>query len=117
MFEVDSQTLQDLQIFPTTKGGRSVIGLFEAASHGGRLKLESLSRKPLSDIDAVRGRSECIEYMESNGIRLDIDPKALDFIEHYLSLTKVPTQYSFVDGLRKKWLSKLQPSNEYYKGV
>ena len=115
MFVVDDQTLNDLRIFQTTKGDKSIMSLFDAVeSYGGRHMLGYLFRTPLSDIADIKNRMECIKYLESKRIALKVEAESLDFIEHYFSLAKIPSRYSFIDGLRKRWGLFLKDNNEYY---
>ncbi len=115
MFETDSQTLKDLQIFPSAKGVQAVISIFdEVASFGGKYKLDELFRRPLSDPQDIRDRTEYIQYIENNRLTLKIERDALDFIEYYLKLYKIPSRYSYIDGIRRYWADKIKPDNEYY---
>ncbi len=64
MFEADKQTLKDLQIFTAARGDRSVMALFGGvSSYGGRWRLESLFRKPLSDAREIQDRVDCIRHI------------------------------------------------------
>ena len=115
MFEIDAQTIKELQILSSIKGEKSVLSIFNnVASYGGRDQLEILFRNPLSSLKSIQDRVDCIKYLEAGKFNIKVDATTLDFIEHYLSLSKIPTRYSYIDGLRKRLHHILKANNEYY---
>jgi len=117
-FEVDNQTLKDLEIFDTVKNRKSVFEIFNRTKTlGGKNKLYNYLKFPSSDHIKINERKEAICYFQSFNFSsdLDIDKNTLDFIEHYLGLGNYPTRIpSRFFAIEKGLLNKLSPSNDYY---
>ncbi|MBB4035521.1 DNA mismatch repair ATPase MutS [Dysgonomonas hofstadii] len=117
-FEIDNQTLKDLEIFDTVKNRKSVFEMFNSTyTIGGKDKLYNYLKNPLSDYEKIKERRNAIAFFQSFKLagELEIDKNSLDFIEHYLNLgnypTKPPTRFFAVE---KGIFNKLAPSNDYY---
>lgn len=122
-FEVDNQTLRDLEIFDTVKDGTSVFDLFSnTRCLGGWKKLHGFLSSPLTDLDEIIERKEAIAFFQKHMPEgLDIDKDSLDFTEYYLRHSTFPTKpMSKFAAMERKLMDKLGPSKEYYlveKGV
>lgn len=81
-FEIDQQTLTDLDVFGDGKKGL----LFQVFNHvdtpGGLLMLENLFRSPTTDIHLILERNYYIGVFGETGF--SITPKEMQMIEHYL---------------------------------
>lgn len=122
-FEVDKQTLKDLEIFDTFRSGISMFKLFnQTQCLGGRKKLFTFLSTPLTDKDGICGRRDAISFFQSYMTsELNIDKNALDFTEFYLKHAAYsPRLVSKYTAWERKLLDKIRPSQEYYvieKGV
>lgn len=122
-FEVDKQTLKDLEIFGLNKVDKTVFNLFNHTQCiGGRNRLYEILRNPLSDYEKIKERKEAIAFFQQHlPSGLDVDKDALDFSEYYLRhsgrVQKPPTRFVAIE---RKIVGKLSSSNDYYlveKGV
>lgn len=124
LFDIDSQTLSDLEIFGTYKHDVSVFSFFNFTSTiGGREHLLSIFRRPQKDAPVIRLRLELIAYLQHSGIVLDFKRESMEFIEFYLRQKEKPkpitrynrlkTTLSYLKGatqqqyMRKRGLSQL----------
>lgn len=85
-FEIDKQTLNDLEIFDSVKNGKSIFTLFDHTQClGGKKKLYALLSSPSTDIDEITTRKETISFFQKHllPIGLDIDKDSLSFTEYY----------------------------------
>ncbi|MFV0420394.1 MAG: MutS-related protein [Dysgonomonas sp.] len=122
-FEVDKQTLKDLEIFDTFKNGKSIFSLFNfTRSMGGKRKLYNFLSSPSANLDEITERRDAIaffqEYIPSG---LTVDKNALDFSEYYLKHGNYPTRMpSRFSAIERRLMSFINQSPEYYlieKGV
>lgn len=122
-FEVDKQTLRDLEIFDTFKNGKSIFNLFNfTRSLEGKRRLYSVLSSPMSNIDEITERRDAIAFFQENvPAGMYVDKNALDFSEYYLKHgdypTRMPSRFSAIE---KKLMSYINQSPEYYlieKGV
>lgn len=122
-FEVDNQTLKDLEIFDTVKDGKSVFSLYDFTQcQGGRKKLYKFLANPLTDRSAISERKDAILFFQTHlPGGLDIDKDALDFTEFYLRDIYHPTRLpSKTVAFERIIMDKLSSGKEYYiveKGV
>lgn len=122
-FEIDSQTLKDLEIFETTKDGMSILSLFNSTcSLGGKRVLSEFLRNPLTDLDKINERTETIAFFQKhlpNGLALDND--SLGFAEYYFRQSNSPTRRPYWGtSFNRMIMDKLNADAEYYiikKGV
>ena len=116
MFIIDSQTHNDLQIFPIHKNEVGIINIFKPKlkTYGGYCELVSMFRAPLTSRDEIDCRLQLIEHLCCVDVELEINKEVLDFIEHYMSSTKIPTRISYIDAFRRATSSWFVEDNEYY---
>lgn len=116
-FEVDKQTLRDLDIFGKIGSKDSIFDLLNFTKCiGGRNKLYDYLRHPESDIKHLIERKEAIaffqKYMPSG---LDIDKNSLDYAEYYLRHSGFPTRRpSRFSSLERIIMTKISHNAEYY---
>ncbi|GAB6008596.1 MutS-related protein [Dysgonomonas reticulitermitis] len=122
-FEVDKQTLKDLEIFGLNKADKTVFNLFNHTQCiGGRNRLYEILRNPLSDYEKIEERKDAIAFFQKHlPSGLDVDKDALDFSEYYLRhsgrVQRPPTRIAAIE---RKIIGKITSSNDYYlveKGV
>lgn len=121
-FEIDKQTLKDLNVFGTSPSDKSLFSLFDATfCAGGKKKLTAFFSNPSDDIVFLTERKETIAFLQKHfpeGINLD--KNSLDFAEYYYRhanfLAEVPSLYTvFV-----KFLNRLNNYKKFHlidKGV
>lgn len=122
-FEVDKQTLRDLEIFDTFKDGKSIFSLFNfTRSLEGKRRLYNFLSSPMSSIDEITERRDAIAFFQEHlPSGLFVDKNALDFSDYYLKHgnhpTRLPSRFSAIE---KRLMSFINQSPEYYlieKGV
>lgn len=114
-FEIDKQTISDLELFDKVKGEKSVFSFFEyTKSLGGKKRLESIYSSPLTNIESIEDRIVKIKCFRNSNFDIKIEKDNLDFIEHYLSQQNIPARISFSRSLLTALRNKIRPGNEYY---
>ena len=122
-FEVDSQTLKDLEIFDTVKDGTSVFSLFNFTQcHGGRRVLYNFMSNPLTDLDRLTERTDTIAFFQKHyPDGLKVDKNSLDFAEYYIRHNDFPPRIpSWFTAIERIISDKISTNTEYYfvrKGV
>jgi DNA mismatch repair protein MutS len=120
-FEVDRQTINDLQIFKDAGHKIAVYTFFDRVSTlGGSRKLTELMSTPSNDIRVLNSRRDCIKYFYDNQPQLRLDKNDLDFIEHYLAFNVRAISTNVVDAFAKGISYKFSHNNDYYvvtKGI
>ena len=84
-FEIDEQTITDLDIYNEDVNAKSIAGLFcGTKSFVGRNKVYELLGTPLADYDELKERSDAIKFFfDNNWFELQLDKDALSFVEYY----------------------------------
>lgn len=102
-FEIDKQTLNDLEIFESSVRNKSVSAYFNfTKSLGGRATLKRMLQEPFTEYQKIKDRIELIHFFNSwDTSILEIDKNDLDFIEYYLMSgnrpTTKPDKYSVIE--------------------
>ncbi|MES2061776.1 MAG: hypothetical protein V4456_07640 [Bacteroidota bacterium] len=85
-FEIDKQTLNDLEIF-TSESGDTIYSFFNACTTvGGRKKLESMMRNPSNDLLLLTERKKIIEFFVVSKLSIPLKNYELEIVEEYLKL-------------------------------
>lgn len=114
-FEIDTQTLEDLDIFNTYRNEQSVYSLFDRTETiGGRDMLKHLMHTPLTSAANIQQRKEIISYLQQTGNYIRLSRDELDFIEHYLRQDNYPTKFSKLKAIENGISNLLKPTSEYY---
>jgi DNA mismatch repair protein MutS len=114
-FDIDKQTITDLELFEKNKGDKSVFSLFNyTKSIGGKRRLETIFANPFTGIDLINQRIEIIKGFQDNENDFEIDKECLDFIEYYLFQKNKPSHYSVIDSYIKNVSHSIKPKNEHY---
>lgn len=86
LFEIDDQTLSDLEIFESSGKGRSLFSLFDLTSTlGGREKLLDIFNQPLVDPAMIKDRQKLLIGLEHLTVKLDINKQSLDLIAYFMA--------------------------------
>lgn len=88
-FDVDVQTLADLDVFGKNKYRESLFSLFNLThTSGGKSCLEDIFNYPTKDIRLLKSRQEIILFFQQHKIdTLEINER-VEFIEHYLKQSR-----------------------------
>lgn len=114
-FKMDTQTFDDLEIFSTKHGKRSIFSLFKITkTTGGRLKMEEMMKTPSTDISLLTDRINTIQYFKEKGLEIDITNNQLDLIEYYINYTKVYLKHNPIDSLAAYLGNKIKSNVHYY---
>ncbi|MEJ7691553.1 hypothetical protein [Daejeonella sp.] len=114
-FEIDSDTLKDLEIFSGRSGGDGISQLFQSTrTLGGRDLLQKIMREPLSDIDSLNERLEMIRHFRDNAIALELNYSQVDLVEHYLKTNKRFLRNNPIDALYDHLSNKINIKPNYY---
>lgn len=114
-FELDKQTIQDLEIFGNEKSTNSIFHCYNfTKTIGGKKHLHGLMHSPLTDIAELQQRRDSIKFIYDIGFELTINSGQFDFIEHYLNLNSSPLRNNFLDAYIQSVSNKMKPRNDYY---
>ncbi|MDR1517430.1 MAG: hypothetical protein LBS52_04930 [Dysgonamonadaceae bacterium] len=116
-FEIDEQSIRDLEIFSTYKNSKSVFSVFDFTFFkGGRDKLYSFLSKPLTDLEQIVQRRDSIAFFQGI-LPMDlktIDKDAIGFTDFYLKQVRSSAEMpSFAIYLSKLW-NEINPSREFF---
>ena len=90
-FDIDNQTLNDLEIFESASNEKSIFSFFDFTSTiGGKEKLRSLFNHPLTDVRIIEERKDLIGYLLKYDKTIAFNKESLDFIEYYLRQNDKP---------------------------
>lgn len=114
-FELDRQTIDDLEIFGDGKSGHSIFDFYnQTKTRGGKDHLLALMENPLTDIQELSERTELIKFIASIGFDLKINSGQFDFIDHYFRLNIPPLRNNLFDAFYQNLSYQLNPTNDYY---
>ncbi|MEH3114875.1 hypothetical protein [Pedobacter terrae] len=120
-FDIDKQTLTDLNIFEDYGLNKSVYSLFNFTSTiKGNDKLMEMFRTPSTDIECINERQELIKYISNYSADFYLDRTDMDFVESYLMQNSKVKSYSIVSALIKSVNYFFYPNQAYYlkeKGI
>ena len=98
-FEVDKQTLQDLDLFKNLKGGLIHSIFNKAKTTGGSIQLNKILKTPVSSIKILENRRDAIKFFYTENIKLKIKKGDIDLIEYYLSSNISFSKKNIVDSI------------------
>ncbi len=115
IFDIDKQTIRDLELFTDTKNGNSIFSLFNrTATVGGQDTLYEMLNNPVSDLNFLQTRKEEINFFFLNDYHLKIYKRQLDYIEYYLKTRRSPLKDNIIDARFDAISNKIKPSSDYY---
>lgn len=114
-FDVDKQTLTDLEIFGSTNNQKSLFSLFnQTCTIEGSSTLKLIFKNPLTDINLIYERKRLIEYLQKSNLDFNLDKESIDFIEFYLRQNNRPNKPSLFLKIRKIVGDYINPTRELY---
>ena len=85
-FEIDRQTLSDLEIF-TSDSGNTIYSFFNSCTTvGGRTKLQSMMENPCNDLLLLTERKKIIKFFVASELSIPLKNYELEIVEEYLNL-------------------------------
>lgn len=114
-FDLDKQTIKDLEIFADNRSLNSISNYYNLTKTvGGRLFLFQLMKNPITNIDELRQRTELIQFIIETDFKLIINSTQFEFIDHYQRLNIAPLRNNFLDAFLQNLAYKINPGNNYY---
>lgn len=114
-FDIDKQTLADLNVYDTYGSKKSVFSLFNLTTTiKGHEKLADIFRTPSTDIQVIHERQSVIKYFSGYPNDLSFDRTNMDFVESYLNQNSKISYYSPVSALFKAVNYFFYPNQVYY---
>ena len=113
-FEIDKQTINDLELFEKNKEQKSIISLFYfTKSFGGKERLKNMFYNPFTDVNFIEKRISGIRFFQANDFDIYIDKECLGFIEHYLKQHDAPVKFSVFNSVINKLFYRNQPNEQF----
>ncbi|MFC0875211.1 ATP-binding cassette domain-containing protein [Saccharicrinis sp. FJH2] len=113
-FNVDSQTLRDLDLIGNTKTGL-IFSIFDnVKTTGGGIRLQKMLKTPISDINRLTDRRDTIKFFVEKNVTLKITKKDIDFIEFYRSYKTADSRKNVIGSMYEGLRYKIKSSNDYY---
>ena len=115
IFDTDSQTISDLNIFSGSRDVKSVFDFYNRAqSDGGKEVLYSMMRTPLNDLDEITSRIQSIKFIHDYNLYCEFERKDLVAIEYYLNMDNAVLKDNVLDSLYTHVSNLVHPGNDYY---
>lgn len=113
-FDIDKQTIYDLELFEKIKGDKSVFSLFNfTKTIGGRECLRKMFSFPLNDKELIEKRISSIRFFLEQPFDFPFYKEGLDFIEHYLNRGNKPIKFSIFNSFVNKWFFKKDANEQF----
>jgi DNA mismatch repair protein MutS len=113
-FDIDKQTINDLELFEKIKGDKSIFSLFNfTKTIGGRECLRYMFSNPFADKNSIESRILNIKFFQEQSFEIPLDKGSLDFIEHYLSRGNRPVKFSIINSFINKWFFKKNANEQF----
>lgn len=115
-FNIDKQTLEDLNILESNKYTGSIYSFFNRTqTYGGRERLCKIISRPTDDIKTINDRQDIIRFFLESSNHIEFDKEYIDFAEYYLSQDNYPTkQLNYVQSIERKIKYRFKNNEEYY---
>lgn len=115
-FEIDKQTIADLDIYNHDINVKTISGLFtQTQSFLGKSKVYELLANPLANYKELKERTETIQFFEQNSLfdmPLDID--ALNFAEYFQKQRRHTMPPTFATAFGRFVFDKLNKDAQYF---
>lgn len=112
-FNIDEQTLRDLNVFNEGASSNSIYNIFKyTRTLGGRERLAELMRNPSSDINEITLRRDALAFFHQYKINFDIRNEEFDLISFYLKFDKRRSKSNIIDAVYD--FATRNSSNDYY---
>ena len=78
-FDLDKQTIKDLEIFGDSRSVNTISNFYnQTKTYGGKSYLYQLMKNPITDIHELRQRTELIQFISETGFELKIPNPSLN---------------------------------------
>ncbi len=115
LFDIDKQTIKDLNLFENRTNNTSVFSIYNhATTKGGQEMMYKLFRTPISDLASLQCRKDEINFFYENDCMLNLKSRHLDFIEHYLNNDRIPLRNNIIDATYDGLRNKLSSNGNYW---
>jgi DNA mismatch repair ATPase MutS len=114
-FELDKQTIKDLEIFGNEKAPDSIFRFYNLTkTNGGKKRLFEIMQSPLTDFNKIKQRRDAIKFIYDLEFELTINSTQFEFIDRYLNLNIIPLRDNPLDAYIDSISYKIKPRNDYY---
>ncbi|WP_186757082.1 MutS-related protein [Echinicola salinicaeni] len=114
-FEIDQQTVQDLELFGDRPNSKSIFSFFNRTkTFGGRLQLKGLMESPLDSSKEILDRRDSFKFFIKAGLPFTISSSQMDFIDHYFRLNKTTLKSNFFDAYFQNLFVRQRNRNDVY---
>lgn len=114
-FNIDKQTLSDLELFSPGGKNQSVFSFYNRVSTpGGQDLLYRIISSPMCDRAFLENRKEEIRFFAGLNLFLKLKKRQVDFIEYYLACKRAPLKNNLIDAAWDRLNNALRATNEYY---
>ena len=114
-FDIDKQTLQDLDVFSDDFSSKPIFNIFNnVKTIGGRKRLLDMMQSPSSDREQLIRRIDSINYFYDHSIEIKITNAQFDFIDHYLKSNFTVLKNNKIDIYAQLLKNKISNQKEYY---
>jgi hypothetical protein len=115
IFDIDKQTVKDLELFSDSKKEPSVYNFYSrTATIGGREALYEMFSVPVSDLAFLQDRIEAINFFNNNSCFLNLHSRQLDYVEFYLQNRRFPLRDNIIDATYNGIANRVSPDSDYY---
>lgn len=115
IFDIDKQTIRDLEIFADKKNAKSIFNFYNRTeTNGGQESLHEMISVPVSDLEFLQNRKESISFFINHDCRLKLHSRHIDYVEFYLRNRRFPLRDNIIDATFNGISNKLSPDSDYY---
>ena len=115
IFDIDNQTIRDLELFTDEKNGNSIYSsLNRTATIGGQDTLYAMLNNPVSNLDFLQTRKEEINFFFFHNHQLKLHKRQLDYIEFYLKNRRFPLRDNIIDAKFDAISNKISLDSDYH---
>lgn len=114
-FEIDVQTYQDLNIFPSGHTEFCIYHLFNhCQTTYGNQKIQEMMRQPIADISKLQERTAALHFLSKNKTTFATNDVELELILHYLNYGKSHLKTNLIDAFAVYIKNKFSETQDYY---
>jgi DNA mismatch repair protein MutS len=115
IFDIDKQTIRDLDLFTEKKNGISIYNFYKrTATIGGQEALYEMINVPVSDFGFLQSRKDAISFFIDHNCFLKLHSRHIDYVEFYLRNRRFPLRDNIIDATYNGISNKLNPDSDYY---
>lgn len=115
IFDIDKQTIRDLEIFADKKNAKSIYGIYKRTeTNGGQESLHEMMNGPISDLEFLQARKDSISFFINHDCHLKLHSRQIDYVEFYLRNRRFPLRDNIIDATFNGISNKFSPDSDYY---